>query len=72
MVAGSPGEVTSAFTGVENPSYTLGLVIPSGFDASLLRGEHPQVTLYFNGNPAAFMLSVIFLLHRQTRVTAAV
>jgi ABC-2 type transport system permease protein len=49
-LASSPGEVASAFAGVKNPSYSLGLVVPPGFDASLQRGEHPQLTLYFNDN----------------------
>jgi ABC-2 type transport system permease protein len=51
VLASSPGEVTSAFAGdpgSKSPPYTLGLVIPPGFDASLQQGEHPQVRLYFN------------------------
>ena len=52
VLAGSPDEVASTFTGVKNPPYTLGMVIPPGFDASLRQGEHPQVTLYFNASQA--------------------
>lgn len=48
--ATSPGEITSEFTGSKNPSYALGMIVPPGFDASLSRGEHPQLTLYFNDN----------------------
>lgn len=48
--AGFPDEVSSAFAAGKNPSYTLGMVVPQGFDASLERGEHPQLTLYFNAN----------------------
>ena len=48
--AGSPNEVNSAFAGGKTPSYTLGLIVPPGFDASLQRGEHPRLTLYFNDN----------------------
>lgn len=43
-------EVTSAFAPGKSPSYTVGMVVPPGFDASLERGEHPQVLLYFNNN----------------------
>ena len=52
MLANLPDEVASAFAGGggKNPSYTLGLIIPPGFDASLQRGEHPQVRLYFNSS----------------------
>jgi ABC-2 type transport system permease protein len=45
-----PDEVTSAFAPGKNPSYTVGMIVPSGFDASLEQGEHPQVMLYFNNN----------------------
>jgi ABC-2 type transport system permease protein len=64
VLAGSPGEVASAFAagGGKNPSYTLGLVIPPGFDASLQRGGHPQVTVYFNN-------SQVTELQRQRVVT---
>jgi ABC-2 type transport system permease protein len=62
VLVSSPGEVASAFTASKNPSYTLGLVIPPGFDASLERGEHPQVTLYFNN-------SQVTELQRQRVVT---
>ncbi len=50
--ASSPDQVASAFAGGggKNPSYTLGLIILPGFDASLQQGEHPQVTVYFNNN----------------------
>jgi ABC-2 type transport system permease protein len=48
--ASSPGEVTSAFARGKNLSYALGMIVPPGFDASLSRGEHPQLTLYFNDN----------------------
>ncbi len=50
ILADSPDEVTSAFAQGKNPSYALGMVVPPGFDASLSRGEHPQLTLYFNNN----------------------
>lgn len=43
-----PDEVSSAFTPGKTPSYTLGMIVPSGFDASLERGEHPQLAVYFN------------------------
>jgi ABC-2 type transport system permease protein len=49
-IADFPDEVSSAFTPGKNPSYTLGMVVPHGFDASLERGEHPQLMLYFNDN----------------------
>ncbi len=49
-VAGFPDEVSAAFAPGKNPPYSLGMVVPRGFDASLERGEHPQLTLYFNAN----------------------
>lgn len=49
-LANSPDEVNSEFAQGKNPSYALGMVVPPGFDASLSRGEHPQLTLYFNNN----------------------
>ncbi len=49
-LADFPDEVTSTFARSDNPPYALGMVIPSGFDASLSQGEHPVLTLYFNGN----------------------
>jgi ABC-2 type transport system permease protein len=49
VLAGSPGEVKSEFAQGKNTSYAMGLVIPSGFDASLSQEKHPQLTLYFNG-----------------------
>jgi ABC-2 type transport system permease protein len=48
--ANSSGEVNSAFAQGKDPPYALGMVVPTGFDASLSRGEHPQLTLYFNNN----------------------
>lgn len=48
--ASFPDEVTSAFAPGKSPSYTVGMVVPPDFDASLERGEHPQVLLYFNNN----------------------
>ena len=50
ILATSPNEITSEFVPGNNPSYALGMVVPPGFDASLSRGEHPQLTLYFNDN----------------------
>ncbi len=50
ILANSPDEVNSAFAQGKNPSYALGMVVQPGFDASLSRGEHPQLTLYFNDN----------------------
>jgi ABC-2 type transport system permease protein len=47
-LANFPDEVTSAFTQGKTPPYALGMVVPPGFDASLNRGEHPPLTLYFN------------------------
>lgn len=49
-IADFPDEVSSAFAPGKNPAYTLGMVVPQGFDASLERGEHPQLLLYFNDN----------------------
>ena len=49
-LANSPDEVNSEFAQGKSPSYALGMVVPPGFDASLSRGEHPQLTLYFNDN----------------------
>lgn len=49
-VAAFPDEVTSAFATGKDPSYALGMAVPSGFDASLERDEHPQLTLYLNEN----------------------
>lgn len=49
-LANFPDEVTSAFAQGSNPSYALGMVVPSGFDDSLSRGEHPALALYFNDN----------------------
>lgn len=47
-LADFPDDVTSAFAQGKNPPYALGMIVPPGFDASLSRGEHPQLTLYFN------------------------
>lgn len=43
-----PDEVSSTFAPGKTPLYTVGMVVPPGFDASLERGEHPQLALYFN------------------------
>jgi ABC-2 type transport system permease protein len=48
--AGFPDDVSAAFAPGKNPSYTLGMIVPPGFDASLERGEHPRLALYFNEN----------------------
>jgi len=32
----------------KNP-YTLGLILPNNFDSSLKSGNHPTLSLYFNG-----------------------
>ncbi|HEX8995875.1 MAG TPA: ABC transporter permease [Ktedonobacterales bacterium] len=49
-IAEFPDEVSSAFAPGKSPAYTLGMDVPPGFDASLERGEHPQLALYFNGS----------------------
>src|SRR5947209_4131721 len=50
VAAHSPGEVDSAFAQGNSPPYVLGLIVPSDFDATLSRGEHPLLTLYLNGD----------------------
>ena len=49
----SPDQVTAAFGpngSKKDSSYALGLIVPPNFDADLRAGQHPQVTLYINGN----------------------
>lgn len=49
----SPDQVTAAFgpNGTKKDSpYAMGLIVPSNFDSDLRAGQHPQVTLYINGN----------------------
>ena len=49
----SSDQVTAAFgpNGSKKDSpYALGLIVPPNFDADLRSGQHPQVTLYINGN----------------------
>ncbi len=58
-----PDEVSSAFAPGKTPPYTLGMIVPPGFDASLERGEHPQLSLYFND-------SQLNALQRQRVVSA--
>lgn len=51
--ANSPEAVAAAFGpngSRESVSYSLGLVIPDGFDASLQSGGHPQLGLYIDGS----------------------
>jgi ABC-2 type transport system permease protein len=49
----SPDQVTAAFGpngSKKDSSYELGLIVPPNFDASLQAGQHPQMTIYINGN----------------------
>lgn len=51
--AASAQDVAAAFGpqgSHKTTSYILGLVIPADFDASLRAGNHPQVTMYLNGD----------------------
>ncbi len=50
VYADFPDEISAAFEPGKSPAYTLGMVVPPGFDASLEQGEHPRVALYFNEN----------------------
>ena len=49
--AGSSSEVSNAFSGVVSKGathYAVGLVVPSGFDASLVAGDRPQLQLFID------------------------
>jgi len=49
----SPDKVASAFGpngSHKNVSYAMGLVVPDGFDASLISGGHPKISLFFDGS----------------------
>ena len=49
----SPADVAAAFGpngSHKSSTYAVGLVIPTGFDASLRQGSHPQMSLYVNGD----------------------
>jgi ABC-2 type transport system permease protein len=51
--AGSADDVVEAFgeDGIhKDTDYALGLVVPEGFDASVKKGERPQLRLFVNGN----------------------
>ncbi len=55
ILASTPDEVNSEFAQGKSPSYALGMIVPPGFDASLNREEHPQLTLYFNDDQMSEM-----------------
>ena len=68
----SPDQVTAAFgpNGSKKDSpYELGLIVPPDFDANLRAGQHPQVTLYINGNNISNEQSQLLLnaLNNYTR-----
>ena len=49
----SPADVAAAFGpngSHKSSTYAVGLAIPTGFDASLRQGDHPQMSLYVNGD----------------------
>jgi ABC-2 type transport system permease protein len=51
--AGSPAEVTEAFGpngSHKNAEYDVGLIVPANFESSLQAGNHPQMSLYLNGD----------------------
>jgi ABC-2 type transport system permease protein len=51
--AGSADDVVAAFGADgshKDTAYSLGLIVPTDFDAQLRRGEHPDVKLFLNGN----------------------
>lgn len=68
----SPDQVTAAFGpngSKKDSSYELGLIVPPNFDADLRAGQHPQVTLYINGNNISNEQSQLLLnaLNNYTR-----
>lgn len=68
----SPDQVTAAFGpngSTKNSPYALGLIVPPNFDADLRAGQHPQVTLYINGNDISNEQSQLLLnaLNNYTR-----
>lgn len=51
--ANAPEDVTAAFGpngSHKSSSYSVGLIVPPNFDASLRQGSHPQLTIYLNGD----------------------
>ena len=51
--ASSPDEVTAAFGpdgSHKDSQYDLGLIIPPNFESALQTREHPQISIYLNGN----------------------
>src|SRR4029077_6202539 len=51
--AGSPAEVTAAFGpngSHKSASYDIGLIVPANFESVLQAGNHPQMSLYLNGD----------------------
>lgn len=68
----SPDQVTAAFgpNGSKKDSpYELGLIVPPNFDADLRAGQHPQLTIYINGNDISNEQSLLLLnaLNNYTR-----
>ena len=68
----SPDQVTAAFGpngSKKDSSYVLGLIVPPNFEADLRAGQHPQVTLYINGNDISSEQSQLLLnaLNNYTR-----
>jgi len=68
----SPDQVTAAFgsNGSKKDSqYELGLIVPPNFDADLRAGQHPQLTIYINGNDMSNEQSQLLLnaLNNYTR-----
>lgn len=71
----SPDQVTAAFgpNGSKiSTSYAAGLIVPANFDASLQAGQHPQMTIYINGNNMSNEQSSLLLnaLNNYTRSQA--
>jgi ABC-2 type transport system permease protein len=60
--ANSPADVSAAFgpNGIhKSSSYAVGLVIPANFDSSLRAGNHPQLSLYINGDDVGTQQSLL-------------
>lgn len=60
----SPDDVTAAFgpNGThKNTSYTLGVIVPDNFDASLRANQHPQLGLYVNGDQMGTIQQQLFV-----------